>query len=425
VSALLSLVSRDLAAYSLQLACVVATGLGLAGALRLRAPRVQLAVGQALLLLAVALPWLQPWAAGRAGAARVHVEAVAADTAPRAGFDAATAVALAVVAGIALRLAHLVRRVWRLRRCRRLARPIEPNSAIRSAWQRVGVRAPVCVSAEAGVPAAFGTLHPVVLVPQGFTELSEPAQEAVLCHELLHVRRRDWLQMLAEEVVGAALWFHPAAWWLLAHIRLAREQVVDEAAVGLTRARRVYLDTLVSLACASSPSAAPAPLFLTESHLKRRVDVLLGEVKMSARQVRAGLVVSAAGVALAVVGAARAFPLTSAAWLLPEDGFLDGGAAGGGAVGTSGGEAAARKPGPRKRTVKVDPTYPPEAKSKGVQGSVVLDVLITAAGDVKDVKVKEGPAELTQSAQDAVRQWKFEPAGKDTRATLAVRYSLD
>jgi TonB family protein len=286
----------------------------------------------------------------------------------------------------------------------------------------VGVRAPVCVSADAGVPAAFGTMRPVVLVPEGFSALSEPAQEAVLCHELLHVRRRDWLQMLAEELVGAALWFHPAAWWLLARIRLAREQVVDEAAVRLTRARRVYLETLVSLARVPSPSAAPAPLFLTESHLKRRVDMLLGEVKMSAREMRAGLVVSAAGVALVMVGAARAFPLASAAWLLPEGDALEGGAAGGPAR-----EAAAAKPrtAERKRTKNVDPVYPADAKNKGIQGSVVMDVLIAAAGDVKEVKVKEGPAELTQSATDAVRQWKFEPADKDTRATLTIRYSLD
>ena len=243
----------------------------------------------------------------------------------------------------------------------------------------------------------------------------------MLCHELLHVRRRDWLQMLAEEVAGALLWFHPAAWWLLARIRLAREQVVDEAAVRLTRERRVYLETLVSLARVSSPSAAPAPLFLTESHLKRRVDVLL-EGGEDVDETVAGGTGRERGRGGTGGGGRRArVPpgigrMAAAGGRPPRRGR---GRRGGSGVG--GGEAsAARKTAERKRTVKVDPVYPPEAKAKGIEGSVVLDVLITAAGDVKDVKIKEGPAELTQSATDAVRQWKFEAAAEDTRATLTV-----
>jgi len=87
--------------------------------------------------------------------------------------------------------------------------------------------------------------------------------------------------------------------------------------------------------------------------------------------------------------------------------------------------AAEKKAAPRKPRAKVDPVYPAEAKKKGVQGAVVLDVLITAAGDVKDAKATKGPEELRASAIEAVSQWKFEPAAHDTRATLTIRYSLD
>jgi TonB family protein len=309
----------------------------------------------------------------------------------------------------------------------------------------VGVRACVAFSEEVTVPAAFGLRRPVVLLPPRFTSLAPAAQRAVLCHELVHVRRHDWLQMLAEEVAGALLWFHPAVWWLLARIRLAREQVVDQEAVGLTRDRRVYLETLVGLACGSGASPVAAPLFLTESHLTRRVDVLLKEATMSKTRLGAGLAATVAGVVLAGVVAAWAFPLEGP----PEapapvsfeggvpggvaegvTGGVAGGVAGGIEGGVSGGVASAKpaaaekKSAERKAVHKPDPVYPAEAKKKGIEGVVLLDVLITAAGDVEDVKVTKGARELAEPATAAVRQWKYQPGPHDTRATLTIHYKL-
>jgi protein TonB len=84
-----------------------------------------------------------------------------------------------------------------------------------------------------------------------------------------------------------------------------------------------------------------------------------------------------------------------------------------------------KKAAPRKPKVRVNAVYPEDAKKKRVQGSVVMDVLINAAGDVTEAKATKGPQELTQAAVDAVRQWKFEPAAHDTRATLTIRFALD
>jgi TonB family protein len=139
---------------------------------------------------------------------------------------------------------------------------------------------------------------------------------------------------------------------------------------------------------------------------------------MSKSRVMAGLAVSVAGVALAGVAAAWAFPLEAPA-------RAEHGPAGGVAGVTSEAGAAAKKTAERRVVQKPSPAYPTDAKKKGVEGSVVLDVLITAAGDVKDVKVVKGPAELTESAMTAVRQWKYKAGPDDTRATLTVRYMLD
>jgi TonB family protein len=79
----------------------------------------------------------------------------------------------------------------------------------------------------------------------------------------------------------------------------------------------------------------------------------------------------------------------------------------------------------RKVTVRINPAYPADAKARKIEGDVVTDVLITAGGEVTDVKAVRGPAELTQAAVDAARQWRFAPAKADTRAQLTFRFTLE
>jgi len=79
--------------------------------------------------------------------------------------------------------------------------------------QRLGlIRVPrVAQSPDATMPAVFGMARPVLLVPAGFG-LASPGAEAVLAHELAHIRRHDFLVQLAARITLALLWWHPAAW---------------------------------------------------------------------------------------------------------------------------------------------------------------------------------------------------------------------
>src|ERR1700726_4423558 len=116
-------------------------------------------------------------------------------------------------------------------------------------------------------------------------------QSAIACHELLHVRRHDWAHHLSEEIVRAALWFHPAIAWLIARGRLAREQVVDLEVVRLTKARKPYLEALLEFAAGHAPAAAiPAPPFLSERQLAERVALMAKEVHMSRRRLVVSLI---------------------------------------------------------------------------------------------------------------------------------------
>jgi protein TonB len=86
--------------------------------------------------------------------------------------------------------------------------------------------------------------------------------------------------------------------------------------------------------------------------------------------------------------------------------------------------AAEAKP---KVAQKVDPEYTAEAKEARVEGQVVLDLTVGAAGNVKEVKVVERLSHgLTESAVDAVRQWKFEPrdGGKNVVVRITLRFAL-
>lgn len=78
-------------------------------------------------------------------------------------------------------------------------------------------------------PGVFGIFRPVLLVPEGITERLTPAQwDAILAHELCHVRRRDNLTAAIHMAVEAIFWFHPLVWWIGKRLLDERERACDE-----------------------------------------------------------------------------------------------------------------------------------------------------------------------------------------------------
>ena len=143
-------------------------------------------------------------------------------------------------------------------------------------------------------------------------QLDARFQSAIACHELLHVRRRDWAHHLGEEILRAVLWFHPAILWLVARVRLAREQVVDLEVVRLTAARKTYVEALLEFTGGRRVEAIPAPPFLAEQQLVERVALMLKEAGMSRRRLIASLSVIGCGLVGAAILAVTVFPLKAA-----------------------------------------------------------------------------------------------------------------
>ena len=124
----------------------------------------------------------------------------------------------------------------------------------------LGVRRCVRVlqSALATTPMVVGLLKPIILLPAGvLTGLPTPQIEAILAHELAHVRRWDYLVNLLQGVVETVLFHHPAVWWLSHRIRLEREYCCDDLAAGLSGSRVDYARALVGLETSRAP-VAPA-----------------------------------------------------------------------------------------------------------------------------------------------------------------------
>ena len=70
------------------------------------------------------------------------------------------------------------------------------------------------------------------------------------------------------------------------------------------------------------------------------------------------------------------------------------------------------------------PVYPPEAKAKGIEGVVKIDVVVSKDGSVLEANTVSGPDILKPSALEAVRQWKYESPGVDVKVTVRINYTL-
>ncbi|SEM62225.1 Signal transducer regulating beta-lactamase production, contains metallopeptidase domain [Chitinophaga rupis] len=127
-----------------------------------------------------------------------------------------------------------------------------PDAALTGWLQMLAVklqmkrRVQLLESAMVKVPTAIGMLKPVILMPIGLMAQLPPDQvEAVLLHELAHIRRRDFLVNLIQHFAETIFFFNPALLWLSARIREEREHCCDDMAIAATQSKKGYIEALV------------------------------------------------------------------------------------------------------------------------------------------------------------------------------------
>ncbi|PYO97369.1 MAG: hypothetical protein DMD60_07160 [Gemmatimonadetes bacterium] len=115
---------------------------------------------------------------------------------------------------------------------------------------RLRISRPVRVfeSAMVQVPAVIGWLRPVILLPaSALTGLTPLQLDALLAHELAHVRRYDHLVNLGQAVIETLLFYHPAVWWVSQQVRDEREHCCDDLAVAVCGDAHFYATALLGM----------------------------------------------------------------------------------------------------------------------------------------------------------------------------------
>jgi len=125
------------------------------------------------------------------------------------------------------------------------------NSLLRETHERYRAkrRVTLCASDQVRVPIAIGLLKPAIVFPQwALQELSPTELNQILLHELEHLRRHDNWTNLAQQLVKAVLFFHPAVWWIERKLALEREMACDDLVIAETSNPRAYAECLARLA---------------------------------------------------------------------------------------------------------------------------------------------------------------------------------
>lgn len=185
------------------------------------------------------------------------------------------------LAGLLIGLVRLAQSVRLARRLRDNAQLLDPGRLEK--WQRcLGVRREVrwalCESVRS--PALMGWWQPIILIPRAWSRASERTLDAVVLHELVHVRHAGAFWNLVGRVVRCVYWFHPLVRYVYRRWRRDAERACDDAAVFHLRGVQWYLDTLTAAARDALGYSATQPLVLG---MARQADVVARARRIATR----------------------------------------------------------------------------------------------------------------------------------------------
>ncbi len=181
------------------------------------------------------------------------------------------------VAALSLRMLFGWVGVYRLGRVKTQEVPASIQVRVNELSAKLGIVRAVeaLASTLAEVPMTFGVARRVILLPvSALAGLSPAMLEAVIAHELAHIRRHDYLVNLVQAVLETLFFYHPAVWWISRQIRSERENACDDMAVNLLGNRMTYARALASMEeLRSAPNLA---LAVNQGDLISRIQRVLG-----------------------------------------------------------------------------------------------------------------------------------------------------
>ena len=221
------------------------------------------------------------------------------------------------MAGAALSALMLVAGLVRLRAIGRAAtRVVDPRplGLLDELAHAGGVRRPVTLlqSADAALLVTWGVSRPKIVLPLAARHWDDERWRIVLCHELAHIRRGDWLVQIFARAVLALNWFNPIMWLACRRLQRESEHACDDAVLGAGVDATDYASHLVELArTLTRPRAVlPAPAMARPSTLEGRIAAMLNarlnrRPLTSSVRIATAVALMAVTVSLAAVAAQR------------------------------------------------------------------------------------------------------------------------
>ncbi|WP_316832674.1 M56 family metallopeptidase [Pedobacter aquatilis] len=191
--------------------------------------------------------------------------------------------------------------------------------------QRLGISQKVSIlqSGIAQVPMVVGHFKPVILIPLGLLNgLSAQEVEAIICHELAHIKRRDYLVNLLQSFIEIIFFFNPAVLWLSKLIRNERENCCDDLAVEQLDDKRSYVKALIT--CQEFQLNAPSLAMAVngkKNHLFNRISRMLFDTKTTLNKMEKTILTFA--LVTVVIGSAAFKNVASSAQSIPHQELQD------------------------------------------------------------------------------------------------------
>ena len=279
-------------------------------------------------------------------------------------------------------------------------------------------------SVACGAPVTVGWLRPAVVLPESWSQWPAAQLDAVLTHEHEHARRRDplfqWLALLNR----AVFWFHPLAWWLERRMAALAEEACDAVVLAHGHDPRDYSKYLIDMARSVATSGARIQVWgmaMPGGFLEQRIRRILegGPMPRLSRPRLVGACIACAATSAAFATstldhqrparqpfqAARsngnpAVPLLLAQIQPQAPTFLP-------VPATLPDEPGVTVSGADRILHRAPVEYPAEARAKGIEGTVTLDLTLAPDGTVSDAAVVAGPMELRRATLSAVLKWHF------------------
>ncbi len=259
-----------------------------------------------------------------------------------------------------------------------------------------GIKRPIKAVLSTGIlePGIFGIFQPVLVWPQGISEhLDDEHVQAILAHEICHVRRRDNLASAAHMLVEAIFWFHPLVWWMGKRLVEERERACDEQALELGNEPKVYAESILKTCefCVGSQLACVSGV--SGSDLKERIVRIMANRGARTLALRQKLLLGTAGLLAIVVP--LGFGLTHASH-----------------IATTPGADATNLPTAKFEVASIRPAAPQDVHrmmmrimdsptdSRFYATNATLKMLVRVAYDVQDAQIEGGPSWLDSDHYD-------------------------